>query len=310
MSLTDAADPATPGENLRLTVRVENLNPSNEACGTVVAFVLDGATSLTQLIGCSVKPVAGRHGASDCPLGQIGPGSNVEAILEVAIAPEARGQISTGASVSTTTGDPNSANDAAVETTALEPRATLALSGEASTEQAVPGDELTYFLTATNDAGPSTAHETELSIQLPPGSTLLSTTGCLEDPEGVPTCSLGAVPVGGLRQAEITIQVGQRAGNLRFAATATTTALDSDASDQSVVLETPVTLESRVGQGHSPSIAADLAGAASEAFAVVWQRPAPAAGGASRGGEDPYTKTFRQAGNLDESKYPDLAYLI
>ncbi|MEM9721198.1 MAG: penicillin acylase family protein [Bacteroidota bacterium] len=26
--------------------------------------------------------------------------------------------------------------------------------------------------------------------------------------------------------------------------------------------------------------------------------------------EDPYTKTFRQAGNLDESKYPDLAYLI
>lgn len=67
---------------------------------------------------------------------------------------------------------------------------------------------------------------------LPAGVTFVSTTGCAEDPNGVPTCSLGTIAAGG--QASYTISVTidpDTLGTLTNTATATADNADPDTSN-------------------------------------------------------------------------------
>jgi uncharacterized repeat protein (TIGR01451 family) len=68
------------------------------------------------------------------------------------------------------------------------------------------GAGLTYQVTVTN-LGPIDATAVEVTEALPAGVSLVSTSGCAEDPAGVPTCTLGDVPVGESRQLEVSVLV-------------------------------------------------------------------------------------------------------
>ena len=58
----------------------------------------------------------------------------------------------------------------------------------------VPGDDLQYRITVTN-LGPSVARNVVVTDVLSTDLTLVGTTGCAEDPTGIPTCSLGDMNV-------------------------------------------------------------------------------------------------------------------
>jgi len=68
------------------------------------------------------------------------------------------------------------------------------------------GNQLVYTVTV-NNAGPSDADNVQVTDTLPAGVTFVSTTGCAEDPNGVPTCTLGIIPAGGSDSYTITVTV-------------------------------------------------------------------------------------------------------
>lgn len=86
------------------------------------------------------------------------------------------------------------------------------------------GDSLIYSFVVLNN-GPSEAPAVVVQDVLPNDLTLLSTSGCAEDPSGVPACSLGAIPSGSSSSFSITA-----ASSTDSAATVTNTATVASAS--------------------------------------------------------------------------------
>lgn len=72
------------------------------------------------------------------------------------------------------------------------------------------GTGLSYTVTVTN-LGPAAATGVEVDGALPAGTTLISTSGCAEDPAGVPTCTLGQIASGASKAFATTVLVGPSA---------------------------------------------------------------------------------------------------
>ncbi len=68
------------------------------------------------------------------------------------------------------------------------------------------GMGLTYRVTVTN-LGPGASTGVQVTDTLPAGVTPSSTSGCAEDPSGVPTCTLGDIPAGEARAFDVTVFV-------------------------------------------------------------------------------------------------------
>ncbi len=73
------------------------------------------------------------------------------------------------------------------------------------------GDVLTYTVTVSN-SGPNEALAVVATDTLPPEVSFVATSGCAEDPAGVPTCGLGTIPPDGSAQYTITVDVSSGAG--------------------------------------------------------------------------------------------------
>jgi uncharacterized repeat protein (TIGR01451 family)/fimbrial isopeptide formation D2 family protein len=111
----------------------------------------------------------------------------------------------------------NVAVHASAATTPVEASGTIALTASAdisaakkvvSAGKAVPGDTLTYEISATNH-GPSTAHEVKLVDHLPAGLTYKSSSaGCtFSEVTGVVTCVAGTVEPGQAKAFQIVVQL-------------------------------------------------------------------------------------------------------
>lgn len=85
-----------------------------------------------------------------------------------------------------------------------QPMADLAITKQASSVTLPASGHLTYTITVQN-LGPADATDMVATDLLADGLTLVATTGCLEDPSGVPTCSLGDLAPGAA--ASYTIEV-------------------------------------------------------------------------------------------------------
>jgi len=88
----------------------------------------------------------------------------------------------------------------------LPDSADLTISKSDSPDPSVAGNILTYTVTVSN-AGPSDAQNVVVTDTLPAGVTFISTSGCDEDPNGVPTCTLGTIPNGAFAQYTISVSV-------------------------------------------------------------------------------------------------------
>ena len=197
----DDVDPVLAGNNLVYTVTVTNNGPSN-ASGVVVSDTLPAGVTLVSTAGCAEDPV----GVPTCTLGGLAAGASGQFTVTVTVDSDTTGVLSNSAGVTASSPLINTGDDSVVEMTTVQSEADLSISKTDDVDPVVSGQDLTYTLTVTNN-GPSDALAVVATDTLPAGVTFTSTSGCAEDPNGVPTCSLGNLVAGASVQYTVLVQV-------------------------------------------------------------------------------------------------------
>lgn len=124
--------------------------------------------------------------------------------------------------------------------------ADITISTEDDVDPNVPGQTLVYTLTISN-AGPSDATNVVITDTLPAGVTMKSTSGCLEDPNGVPTCSIGDIAAGTSAQFTISVSIDiGTSGTITNVASVTSETVDPDASNNTFSEDTGLVLSNTV----------------------------------------------------------------
>jgi uncharacterized repeat protein (TIGR01451 family) len=152
---------------------------------------------------------------------------------------ETSGIISNTASVVSDTNDPNTANNQTTEDTTVNTPpdsppmidADLSITKVDSADPIMAGSQLTYTITV-NNAGPATATNVQVTDTLPVDVSFVSTTGCNDDPIGVPDCSLGDIASGGSKQYTVVVDINQTSiGSISNSANVTSNTTDPDSSN-------------------------------------------------------------------------------
>ena len=121
--------------------------------------------------------------------------------------------------------------------------ADLTISKLDSVDPVLAGAELIYTIRVDN-IGTGPAADVVVTDTLPAGVTLVSTTGCAEDPAGVPTCSLGTIDAAGFAEYTITVTVDpSTTGLITNNASVTTSSEESNPDNNSTSQDTTVSGE-------------------------------------------------------------------
>ncbi len=107
----------------------------------------------------------------------------------------------------------------------------LALEKTDSVDPVTQGETLRYTLTVTNN-GTNEATDVVVTDTLPPGVTLVSTSGCAEDPAGAPTCTLGTVASNSSAQYTIDVTVDAASGNIENTASVASSSPETNPGDE------------------------------------------------------------------------------
>jgi large repetitive protein len=146
-------------------------------------------------------------------------------------APTTSGLLENTANVSTTTTDPNAANNSSTASTGVDAGPTdLAITKTASVSQTGFGAPVTYTITVTNN-GPSTAFGTTVTDVLPAGTTFQSATpsqGSCANSAGTVTCNLGTLNPSATATIALTVTMPTTAATVSN--TATVTAVNAETS--------------------------------------------------------------------------------
>ena len=119
------------------------------------------------------------------------------------------------------------------DTIVLPPEADLIITQVDSADPVNPGGTLTYTITVTNN-GPDNATNVVATDTLPAGVTLVSTSGCSEDPAGAPTCTLGDIAASSSAQYTITVTIDAGAsGVIMNTASVASDTMDPNAANNS-----------------------------------------------------------------------------
>ena len=122
-----------------------------------------------------------------------------------------------------------------------------------SVDPVVAGMPLTYTITVSN-AGPSDAQDVVVIDTLPADVAFVSTSGCTEDPAGVPTCTLGSINSGANASYTVTVEVDPGAiGDLSNHACTSSATQDSDPSNDCTTELTGVVQETDLALSLSDS---------------------------------------------------------
>ncbi len=237
LAVTKTLGPANPvaGQAVTFTLTVDNLGPST-AVG--VRLVDDLAPSLrdvqvqTSTGSCTIDPEDGLV----CLLGVLPPAQDPLVVTVTAVlAPDAAGVLANTGTVTSSTVDPDDANNAATVSGAITRSADLALTKTLTPATLVPGEPLTYTLTVDN-LGPSSATGVMVTDQLDPaleGIEVTTTSGTCSVVDALLRCVVGSVAPGD-PLVVITVQAALSAdhtGTLVNVATVATTTPDPDAEN-------------------------------------------------------------------------------
>lgn len=173
----------TSGQNIVYTVTVKNNGP-DPAAGVVVSDPTPaGLTFLTNSGGCT--------GAYPCSLGTLASGQQVVITSTYSTPGTLSGNVTNTATVSSSTGDPNSTNNTSSWTTNVGAQADLSInkSGPATV---TPGQNIVYTVSVTN-AGPSPATAVTVADNTPIGLAFQSNSGACATAY---PCSLGTLNAG------------------------------------------------------------------------------------------------------------------
>ncbi len=251
LSLVDAGDPVTQGDNITYSLSVSNQGPDS-ALNVALTDTLPQGVSFV-----SALPSPGScfemGGEVMCSLGDIPSGGS--AGVELVVTATATGTLTNSASVSSDTVDPNPADNSAAQDTSVdpapapvveptpvaEPQADLGLSMADKVDPVMAGDPITYTLAISN-AGPDSALNVVLTDSLPGGVTFVSATptqgSCLEA-DGLLTCSLGDMTSGTGAGMELVITT-TLTGTLTNSASLSSDVADPNADNNSAGQDTTV----------------------------------------------------------------------
>jgi uncharacterized repeat protein (TIGR01451 family) len=204
---TDSPDPVAAGTNLAYTVTVTNNGPDAAAAAAWSDTLPAGTVFVSQppVAGWScTTPAVGSGGTVSCSNPSFAVGSAVFTLtVQVSPAVAAGTVLSNTATATSTTGDPNAANNSATATTTVATAADLSVTQVDTPDPVIAGTNLTYTITVAN-AGPSQAATIALSDTLPAGTTFVSlpsvagwscTTPAVGS-GGTVSCSIAALPAG------------------------------------------------------------------------------------------------------------------
>ena len=216
---------AVAGSSVQLTFNVQNLSTAGAARRLSFMDDLDAmivgleATNLPTSDICGVGSVVSGTSLVDFQGGELLPGGSCTFTVDLLVpASTAAGSYLNVTSELFVSGIPEA--DPATDTLTVTTEADLSLTKTDSADPVEEGDTFTYTLTVQNN-GPSDAAGVVVTDNLPSGLSLVSTTGCAEDPNGAPTCTIGEIAAGASAQATLDVTVGTRAtGTLTNEATA------------------------------------------------------------------------------------------
>ncbi len=223
---TDSADPVSVNQAYSYAVTVFNNGPF-AAQGVRVTDSLPAGvmTKGVSTIGCNNDP----DGVPICDLGIIGAGASLSFTINVT-APSTLEIVTNNASVTSSTDDPDASNNATSEDTRVIPRADLRIAKLDSADPVLPAEVYTYTVIILND-GPSDAQNVTVGDTLPDGAIFNYTSGCNNDPNGVPTCELGTIAADGTKSFAINVTAPRIEGIITNTASVTSSTDDPDASN-------------------------------------------------------------------------------
>ncbi len=199
--ISDAPDPVVASGTITYTIEVVNNGPS-DASGVQVTDALPEGVVIASSNGCAEDPNA----SPTCTLGDLAAGDSTTYNLDVRVDPGTVGGLDNTVVVSSLAADPNEANNTAAQTTTAFAEADLDVSLSSDPDTVVAGETMVYTIFVDND-GPSHATNVVANLLLPPELSLVSTSGCAEDPMAFPACSLGDLVTGGTAFYQVTVQV-------------------------------------------------------------------------------------------------------
>lgn len=263
VAISKSASPSTviAGNYLTYTIDVTNLDPTFEATDLLMQDPLPPTAffqSLTAPAGWTcTTPAFNTSGLVACTALSLPKSTTAEFSILVQVAPDApAGTLSNTATVSSTSGDSNPANDGATATTTVTSQADVAITKTESPDPVIAGNQLTYAITVTNN-GPGSANGVVVSDPLPAGITFISATPpftCTAG-GGTVTCTLNTVAAGA--SVPITIQeqipanflskIPASTKTITNTASVTTTSFDPTPSNNSASVQTTVIEQADLG---------------------------------------------------------------
>lgn len=197
LSITKTADAPSvfTGGTTVYTLAILNNGPGT-ADNVVVTDVLPPAATLVSAPGCTGNPTL------TCTVGTLAAGASASFTVTVTM-PSTPQTVSNTAQVSTSTVDPNPANNSSTAQVGVGiPPADLSITKTAFTQAPFPGVNATYTIIVSN-AGPGPADNVVVTDPLPAGVTLIAAPGCTGTT--TITCNAGTLTAG--QSATFTIDV-------------------------------------------------------------------------------------------------------
>lgn len=222
---TDGVTSAVPGNSLTYTIVASNAGPNDDPSVSVTDTFPAGLTCAYTSISAG-GATGNTSGAGNLAETLNMPnGSSVTYTANCSIASSATGTLSNTATISGSLPDSSPANNSATDNdTVLTPMADLSIAMTGPSNITTPST-ITYNIDVTN-AGPSDAVNTVVTDMLNANVFAMNSVGCLEDPNGYPTCTLGTLASGATASYTIALDVGSVNGAVINDVSATSNAID------------------------------------------------------------------------------------
>lgn len=177
LSKTDTPDPVNAGANLTYQLTLTNSGPSNATNATFSDTLPTGtyfvSLSTTGAWSCTT-PAVNSPGTVSCTNASFGPTVDFFTLVVGVGSNVAPGTVlSNTASLSTSTTDPNGANNSDTATSTVSTSSDMQVTKVDTPDPVTPGSNLSYAITITN-AGPSDASGTTFSDTIPANTTFVS----------------------------------------------------------------------------------------------------------------------------------------
>jgi uncharacterized repeat protein (TIGR01451 family) len=187
---TGLPSPVIPGRDATYTLHLTNHGPDEAVNVSLVDPLPAGETFVSASPGCT--QVAG---TVTCTLASLASGASADFTVVAHVASSVTGPVDNVATVSSPTPDPDLTNNSSPASLPTLRSADLAIAKSATTDAAVPGEDITYTLVVTNK-GPSDTSNVTVVDPLPAGLTFVSADPRCAAATGKVTCTLVALASG------------------------------------------------------------------------------------------------------------------